>query len=162
MQKLIKRTAQAQRQAARRVRAQGEQVQISNKIRTRGAVRASVAEVRQNLKDAREAQREAWELGPLAPKRDLGFNGYGVVSETLRQDWTNFGTAGPLPEVVAKRCAWAGSPKQLNLAEGDRVVVLEGPDRGKIDTIKSIKADQGTVTLETCHRVCFCYRRAKR
>lgn len=153
MQKLVKRTAQAQRQAARRARQHVEQVEIGNKIRNRGALRSAVAEVRNNIKEAREAQREAWEMGPLAPKRDLGFNGYGVISETLRQDWTNFGTSRARPEVVAKRCAWAGTPNQLNLAVGDRVVILNGPDKGKIDRIKDIKPEHGTVTLETCHKV---------
>ncbi|KAK3186447.1 hypothetical protein K4F52_004748 [Lecanicillium sp. MT-2017a] len=152
MQRLAKRAAQAQRQATRQGRLLVRKEQIDAKIRNRTALRNAVAEVRQNIKDARQARQEDWELGPLAPKRDLGFNNYGAFQENLRQDWTNYGLHKTHPKTVQQRCAWAGGPEQLNLAVKDRVVLLDGPDKGKIDQIKSVNAENGTVTLENHHR----------
>ncbi|KND92857.1 hypothetical protein TOPH_02663 [Tolypocladium ophioglossoides CBS 100239] len=152
MQKLVKRAAQAQRQAARRSRQQMEQENIDYRMRNRTALRSAVAEVRQNLKDARRARQEDWELGPLAPKRDLGFNNYGAFKENVRQDWSNYGLHQVRLQVAEQRCAWAGGVKQLNLAPQDRVVIMDGQDKGKIDRIKSVQTENGTVTLETHHR----------
>ncbi|KAF4451388.1 hypothetical protein F53441_5654 [Fusarium austroafricanum] len=152
MQKLAKRVAQAQRQAGKRAQKTAKTEQINYKLRNRQAIRAAVSEVRQNLQDARRARQEDWEMGPIAPKRDLGFNGYGMFAEGVRTDWSNYGLYTPRPEVLAKRCAWAGGMKQLNLAVADRVVIMDGPDKGKIDRIKSINVQSGHVTLENCHR----------
>lgn len=153
MQKLAKRVAQAQRQAGRRSQQQMQREQVAYKLRNRQALRAAVTEVRQNLKDAQRARKEDWEMGPLAPKRDLGFNKYGMFSESVRNDWSNYGLHQPTAKVVEQRCAWAGGVKQLNLAVEDRVVIMDGPDKGKIDRIKSINVQAGHVTLEEHHRV---------
>ncbi|KAF5012875.1 hypothetical protein FDECE_1093 [Fusarium decemcellulare] len=152
MQKLAKRVAQAQRQAGRRAQKAAETEAIGYKLRNRQALRAAVSEVRQNLLDARRARQEDWEMGPLAPKRDLGFNGYGQFSEGARQDWSNYGLYTPRPEVIQQRCAWAGGVRQFNLAVSDRVVIMDGPDKGKIDRIRSINLQSGHVTLENHHR----------
>ncbi|CVK98418.1 hypothetical protein LB506_009334 [Fusarium annulatum] len=152
MQKLAKRVAQAQRQAGRRAQKAAKSEENNYKLRNRQAMRAAVSEVRQNLQDARRVRQEDWALGPIAPKRDLGFNGYGMFSEGVRTDWSNYGLYRPRPEVLAKRCAWAGGLKQLNLAISDRVVIMDGPDKGKIDRIKTINPQGGYVTLENYHR----------
>ncbi|KPM45763.1 hypothetical protein AK830_g748 [Neonectria ditissima] len=152
MQKLAKRVAQAQRQAGRRAQKRAETEHQGYKLRNRQALRGAVTEVRENLLDARRARAEDWEMGPLAPKRDLGFNGYGMFSESVRTDWSNYGLYSPRPEVLAKRCAWAGGVKMFNLVVGDRVVILDGPDHGKIDRIRSINLQSGHVTLEAHHR----------
>ncbi|KHN97749.1 KOW motif containing protein [Metarhizium album ARSEF 1941] len=152
MQKLAKRAAQAQRQATRRARQQMEREKIDHRMRNRQALRSAVSEVWQNLKDARQARKEDWEMGPLAPKRDLGFNNYGAFRETARQDWTNHGLHQARPQLIEKRCAWAGGAGQLNLAPQDRVVIMDGPDKGKIDRIRDVHPENGTVTLENHHR----------
>ncbi|KAF4971014.1 hypothetical protein FZEAL_9936 [Fusarium zealandicum] len=152
MQKLAKRVAQAQRQAGRRAQKAAEAEQVGYKLRNRQALRGAVSEVRTNLLDARRARKEDWEMGPIAPKRDLGFNGYGVFEESARTDWSNYGLFTPRPEVLQQRCAWAGGVKQLCLAVSDRVVIMNGPDTGKIDRIKSINVQSGHVTLENNHR----------
>ncbi|KAG6004817.1 hypothetical protein E4U21_000773 [Claviceps maximensis] len=152
MQKLVKRAAQAQRQATRRAKQQMEQRNIDTRMRNREALRNAVSEVRQNLKDARQARKEDWELGPLAPKRDLGFNNYGAFKEGARQDWSNDGLYHQRPQLLEQRCAWAGGVRQLNLAPQDRVVIMDGPDKGKIDRIKEVRPESGTVTLQTHHR----------
>ncbi|KAF7543718.1 hypothetical protein G7Z17_g10515 [Cylindrodendrum hubeiense] len=152
MQKLAKRVAQAQRQAGRRAQKQAETEHQGYKLRNRQALRSAVSEVRENLLDARRARAENWEMGPLAPKRDLGFNGYGMFAESVRTDWSNYGLYSPRPEIVQKRCGWAGGVKMLNLAVEDRVVILDGPDKGKIDRIRTINLMTGHVTLQNNHR----------
>lgn len=152
MQRLLKRTAQAQRQAARRARQHAKRMEVGNQAQTKDSIRQAVNEVKENAKEARAALRDAWEMGPIAPKRDA-FIDYGVIKSRLRQDWSNFGTRSTNPKVVEQRCAWAGTPKQLNLAAGDRVVILDGPDQGKIDTIKEVNAETGTLQLEKYNQV---------
>lgn len=158
MQKLVKRAAQAQRQATRRAQQRAEQQNIDNRLQNRRALKFATSEVRKNLKDARKARKEDWEMGPLAPKRDLGFGNYGAFEQAARQDWTNTGLHQAKPELVEQRCAWAGGARQLSLAIGDRVVIMDGPDKGKIDRIEDVQAENGFVTLQTCHRV-RCRRR---
>lgn len=153
MQKLAKRVAQAQRQAGRRAQKAAKTEQTNYKLRNQQAFREAVSEVRQNLKDARRARKEDWELGPLAPKRDLGYNQYGMFSESVRTDWSNYGFYTPRPEILEKRCAWAGGLRQFGLAVSDRVVIMDGPDKGKIDRIRAINLQSGSVTLENHHRV---------
>ncbi|KOS18626.1 54S ribosomal protein L40 [Escovopsis weberi] len=152
MQRLAKRAVQAQRQAARRAQQHNKQNDVDLGLRSRRALRSGVEEIRRNLKDARKARQEDWELGPLAPKRDLGFNEYGAVAEAVRKDWTQYGVYKTHPKVLMQRTAWAGGVKQLNLAPGDRVVIQDGPDAGKIDRIKDIQPQAGTVTLENHHK----------
>ncbi|KAG5997374.1 hypothetical protein E4U52_004365 [Claviceps spartinae] len=153
MQKLLQRAHQAHRLAVRRSEVKKEGEEIGKRIRTRRSLRDAVEHARQNVLDARKARKEDWELGPIAPKRDLGFNSYGVVSAPMRLDWDNDGNNRVRPEILEQRCAWAGGPKRLNLAPGDRVVLLDGPDRGKIDRIKKVNEGTGTILLEKYHKV---------
>lgn len=154
MQKLAKRSAQAQRQASRQLQRSQRTAQARQRGETRDRLRAANAEIRQNIRDARVAQREDWELGPLAPKRDLGFNNYGLLKEPPRMDWNLQGRRLMHPKMLEQRCAWAGGSKQLNLAPQDRVVILEGPDKGKVDRIRAIDMGTGSVTLEKYNQVC--------
>ncbi|KAH7319666.1 KOW motif-containing protein [Stachybotrys elegans] len=151
MQKLIKRANQAQRQAAKRATEIAKKERTILAVQSRGRISSASKEIRQNIKDARKARREDWELGPLAPKRDLGFNKYGLINEIVRADWSAYGTQVMRPEVVEKRCAWAGGVKELCLVPNDRVVILEGPDKGKIDRIRAVNIETGSVTLDKCH-----------
>lgn len=152
MQKLAKRAAQAQRQASRRAARIAEENRRSQQSTGRRYLQEAVAEVRGNIHEARRARREEWELGPLAPKRDLGFNAYGEIGSG-RRDWSQSGQFQIKPEMAERRCKWAGGVKQFSLAPGDRVVVLEGHDKGKIDRIKSVQPADGFVTLEKLNRV---------
>lgn len=116
-------------------------------------IKAATSEIRKNARDAKVMRREAWEQGPLAPKRDLGFNSFGAFKEHPRMDYSLEDSQNIKPEVLMKRCAWAGTPKQLNIVPGDRVVILQGHDKGKIDKIKSINRTDGTLKLEEYQKV---------
>ncbi|KAG5946225.1 hypothetical protein E4U59_004280 [Claviceps monticola] len=152
MQKLLKRTHQAERQATRKSQVRREGEETGKRIQVRRSLREAVEQAKQDVLNARKARKEDWELGHIAPKRDLGFNSYGIVSSQMRLDWDHEGRARVRPELLEKRCAWAGGPERLNLAPGDRVVLLDGPDKGKIDRITEIRKGTGTVLLEKCHR----------
>lgn len=153
MEKVAKRAAQAQKQALKRAKLQAYRQGNEQRARNRGLIKSATAEIKQNKQDAKAARREDWELGPLAPKRDLGFNHYGTFKEHPRMDYSLEGSLRVRSEVLAKRCAWAGTPKQLNIVAGDRVVILQGHDKGKIDRIKSVNAADGTVKLEEYNKV---------
>lgn len=153
MDKLIKRTTKAERQVARRMREaakKNHRRQLGARLRS---AKAAMADLSQNVYNARRMRHEAWELGPMAPRRTIE-NGYGIAAEPAR---TGRQTADFImrPFEVEARCEWAGGSKHLNLAEGDRVVILEGPDKGNIDTISSISRSSGTVELKEFGKVCF-------
>ncbi|TQW00003.1 hypothetical protein V2A60_005416 [Cordyceps javanica] len=148
MDKIVKRVAHAQRSATRRSQRTARRQKIQSYYRAEQTITVAGREIIDNIKDAKKAAKEDWELGPLAPQRDLGFNNYGVVIQPIRQDWSNYGQIKYQTKVAEQRCAWAGGAKMLNLAPGDRVVILEGHDKGKIDTIKTIQLETGSLTLE--------------
>ena len=57
------------------------------------------------------------------------------------------------PDELEAHAAWAGGMRHLNLAVGDRVVVLEGPYRGKISEITEIMRDRAEVRLDKLVKV---------
>jgi large subunit ribosomal protein L24 len=73
-------------------------------------------------KEARKSFKEDWELGPLAPRRDAGdrLNTYGSIDPIAYR----------LPEVKEE-----GWKKWFPIAEGDRVVVMKGREKGKIGVV---------------------------
>ncbi|KAL2759382.1 hypothetical protein ACRALDRAFT_1067783 [Sodiomyces alcalophilus JCM 7366] len=144
MQKLIKRTAEAQRAAARRAKKKNFEAYLQNKDRRIREQRQSIEEIATDLRTARNTRREHWELGPLAPRFDLDGKNTHAAQKTSRTAMQ----AILKPWEVEKRCAWAGTPQLLNLVVGDRVVVLEGPDKGKIDRVASLDMERGTLQLE--------------
>ncbi|PHH78002.1 hypothetical protein CDD80_7513 [Ophiocordyceps camponoti-rufipedis] len=150
MQKLLKRTAQAERQVARRMKKRNKEEERAELRRERPRIVDALRSIAKDNKTARRTWIENWELGPLAPKRDLGCNNYGVIWENYRRT-----PPRPSPQVLEQRCGWAGGPHQLCLAPGDRVLIMDGPDKGKIDCIKDIQHEHGTVKLETRHKGLF-------
>ncbi|KAL9605005.1 MAG: hypothetical protein Q9219_000193 [cf. Caloplaca sp. 3 TL-2023] len=127
MQKLLKRTAQVEKQAARR-----KQVARSkNASDTRKLLRLQEKVYNKARKEvyvsARRAQREDWNLGPLAPRRDIGARAetYGTIP--LRM----------LENVEKMEGDW----KKWGIREGDRVCVV-GPgerEKGKIGVVREVK-----------------------
>ncbi|KAI4270284.1 MAG: hypothetical protein L6R38_007173, partial [Xanthoria sp. 2 TBL-2021] len=136
MQKLFKRTSQVQKQAARRQRiaksknASDTRKLQHNQLRVHNEARRGV------FVSARQAQREDWHLGPLAPRRDVGDKAetYGTVP--LR-----------LVESVEKM---DGKWKNWGIREGDRVCVVgkNERDKGKIGVVRKVaeKAESCKVT----------------
>jgi large subunit ribosomal protein L24 len=150
MQKLVKRVVQAQNQVARRTKKR-QRSEHAHYMKRRTHEETMTAESLANdIKNARKTRQENWNLGPIAPTRDLGDDNYGTFSRGLRTNRQ----AQLLPQEVEKRCAWAGGSKYLSIMPKDRVVVLEGPHKGQIDKISKINMDFGTLELENLSKVC--------
>lgn len=146
MQKLLKRTAQAEKQVARR---NAKRKKLADRAELRGEFRKrmqSFAIVNRMRVDARKKQREDWILGPLAPQRDTPVKNefgtyFGAIPESVVM-----GTMGDKQLNLA--CKWAGGKDFLSIKAGDRVAIMEGPDKGQIAPIKSIEEDTGHVVLD--------------
>ncbi|CAN8103766.1 unnamed protein product [Discula destructiva] len=149
MQKLLKRTVQAEKQVARRkakrndIKARAEAQREFRKRMT------SVTDANQALLAARRRRREDWELGPLAPRRDTPIkdvNGAYWGSMSLNRSTTELGE-----RQRELACKWAGGFKYLCLKAGDRVAIMQGPDKGKIGTVRSILEDESMVVMDGDH-----------
>lgn len=151
MQKLIKRTAEAQRNAANRAKKKSLQEFKRTKGERIRESKINIKSITSDLHRARQVRREAWELGPLAPRRDLD----GHMSHAALRG----GRLSPRVPLksweVEARCHWAGGSKYLNLAVGDRVVITQGPDKGIIDKVAKIDLDTATLELAEAGKVRF-------
>merc|ERR1712000_584544 len=136
MEKIFKRARQAERQVVRRAKLREHRERIRTRIQVRDELRDASREHKSNMELARKIRQERWEMGPIAPRRQIGVDGQHT----------------PKRDLVVKRCAWAGGPKRLNLAVGDRVVIMDGVDKGRIDHIENIDTTFGTVTLRNIHK----------
>lgn len=149
MQKLLRRTAQAEKQAARRKAKRNDSLKRATQNLDFRKRMGAVRDANLSLNAARLRRREDWELGPLAPQRDTPIRGqdgsyWGSLSLTR--------TMTELPDKqVALACKWAGGKKYLCIKPGDRVAIMQGPDKGKIGTVRSIEEKEGAAILEGDH-----------
>ena len=143
MEKVIRRTVLAEKQAVRRLARRKDKLKRewtkSNRLQTSYNRRDEITV----LKQSRLERREDYELGPLAPRRDVG----------NRKD--TFGTIGTQrmrgPLLEDKDLQDALKPvggRYLNIVKGDRVVLLEGRDKGKIAKITAVDAKRAECTIE--------------
>ncbi|KAG7294336.1 hypothetical protein NEMBOFW57_004407 [Staphylotrichum longicolle] len=148
MDKILRRVHMAERQVARRCKRRQELVHSINKSKRTQEISAQRKQAGYELGAAIRARHEDLELGPLAPRRDVSkldpFDNY----------WGSISTERALLQTKITdvqreaRAAWAGGSKTLCIAPGDRVVVTEGPYKGKISTIATIKKETMTVELD--------------
>ncbi|KAK7532447.1 mitochondrial 54S ribosomal protein uL24m [Phyllosticta citribraziliensis] len=134
MQKVLQRTAMAKRQAARKAEIAAEKKKLRESVVSRLQSVQVNQKVADQVREARRHRRENWELGPLAPRRDVGGEKklYGtVVAERMRQ----------FPVHPDRRL------KFTPFATGDRVVLLKGRDKGKIGEIKEVHDESQTLTI---------------
>ncbi|KAL5615130.1 uncharacterized protein BROUX77_000967 [Berkeleyomyces rouxiae] len=143
MDKIIRRTHLAQRHAMRRRAQKAEVKHAETRVNTRRQVVDSTRELLDQRKQAVKQTQNLWKKGPLAPNLSV-LESYGIVNQPFRLDNREV----PVREdIVKKRCEWAGGVRFLNLALGDRVVIREGPMKGKIDTIMELSPETGCVRL---------------
>ncbi len=148
MQKLLRRTAQAEKQVARRAAKLQRGETAVEKYERLHITRVAKREIRLQRQEAKVARHETWEMGPLAPRRDSAASYWGTIAE--ERIASNF---EHVEKFVDIRCQWAGGKEHLCLAEGDRVVIMEGPLKGRIGPIRTINKDSGTVQLEEVAKV---------
>jgi large subunit ribosomal protein L24 len=108
------------------------------------------------FKTAREQRHEDWELGPLAPKRDVGLdagNDFAVVSAAFIEP--------PDMESLRTLRRKQGSHSRKDEKEKrkyeifDRVVVIKGRETGRIGTVKKIKEAAGLIYVTGINTVCL-------
>jgi large subunit ribosomal protein L24 len=148
MQKVIRRTILAEKQAIRRAAKRSEIKQrdrLKNTLEQQGFHRRQqVAEI----KAARLQRREDWELGPLKPKRDVGDKRltYGTI-DTMR-------TKGPvLTERQREEQRAHIGGKYKTIIAGDRVVITQGRDMGKIGQVIEMDDERGECKVEGLNMV---------
>lgn len=144
MQKVIRRTILAEKQAARRLGKRKEKYAFEEAKSARFNFRFSQRSASADIKTARQVRREDWELGPLAPRRDVGLkkDTYGTV-ETHRLQ----GKKLSFEERVKL------NPLGDTIVKGDRVVLLEGRDRGKIGKVQSVDSSTQMLTVDGLNMV---------
>jgi len=135
MQKVIQRSQLAKRNADRRM-----QKLVEHHEKGQGWSRRNEAQrIRKFnhslIKEAREARKEDWARGALAPRRDVG-----DMAE-------KYGSVGLFNMNIAERQE-KNKPKWKSICEGDRVVVMKGRDKGKIGLVQNYDHDRGAVKLE--------------
>ncbi|KAK7977544.1 KOW domain-containing protein domain-containing protein [Apiospora saccharicola] len=145
MQKILKRVATAERVVAKR-KATRDRLHFNKErkdeeygLRNQGSI------VARDIGRAKQAIKDDWNLGPQAPNSHYGESAaqYGAISEVRYKNPTSLRN-----EQKAARCAWLGGYKNLNLVPGDRVVLLHGPDKGKIGRVQNINEDDASVVVE--------------
>jgi large subunit ribosomal protein L24 len=149
MQKVIRRTILAERQAARRHAKRKETATQEWAKSNREQNTFIRRDITKDIKQRRAERREDWELGPLAPRRDVGDSKdtYGTISTQRMR--------GPLLEYPERKEALKSmGGRYLTLAKGDRVVLLEGRDKGKIGKISTIDSKRVECTVEGLNMVC--------
>ncbi|KAH9908113.1 hypothetical protein F4778DRAFT_777475 [Xylariomycetidae sp. FL2044] len=150
MQKVLRRVATAERVAAKRQKAHALQLYKKEKKDQAQQDKEQITMIRQDLNKAKDAVRNRWELGPNAPRDDIGANAdsRGAISEfRLSTKHT------PTLAQRNRRCAWLGGAFNLNLAVGDRVVLLDGAEKGRIGNIHSIDEDRAEVLVKDLNKV---------
>ncbi|KAI0130861.1 hypothetical protein F4814DRAFT_445002 [Daldinia grandis] len=149
MQKILRRVATAERVVAKRTKTKDLKWFKKEKKETYRDQQQQLGVIRGELDAAKQAVRDDWELGPLAPRRDVGewagakgaihevrYAAYGKVTLAMRN----------------RRCQWAGGAYHLNIAVGDRIVLIDGPDKGRIGKIKTINYDKAEVVISELNK----------
>jgi large subunit ribosomal protein L24 len=144
MQKVIRRTILAENQAARRLAKRKDKKNFETAKGHREQNAFVRRDVTKEIKQRRVERREDWELGPLAPRRDVGDkkDTFGTVSTQRMR--------GP---VLTKAVLDEVGGRYLTLVKGDRVVLLEGRDKGKIGKIQSTDRLRAECTVEGLNMV---------
>lgn len=140
MQRVIRRTALARNQAQRKrilAAKDAEREELNDSLRQRFTFNRLELD---NIRAERQRRREDWMRGPLAPKRDAGPEG------------KSFGALSPQamnPPTIPKHLR----RKYINIAPGDRVCVIKGNDKGKINEVTRVDPGNETVTIKDTNMV---------
>lgn len=134
MQKVLQRSQAAKRNADRRMKKM-----IEHHEKGQGWSRRQDAERFQKynnnmIREARNARKEDWARGALAPRRDVGdlaktYGSYDIFHISV-------------PERQEKN-----KPKWASVAEGDRVVVVKGREKGKIGFVDELNMERAYVKV---------------
>ncbi|KAL1838967.1 hypothetical protein VTJ49DRAFT_2012 [Mycothermus thermophilus] len=147
METILRRVRMAERQVARRMKRQEDLKFREAKHERMIDIAHMRRQIGENINAAIKARHEDLKLGPLAPRRD------GVKFDRVMSFWGSISVERVMlstkltDEQRNARAAWCGGTENFCLAVGDRVVVLEGPYKGKIAPIESINKENMTLEL---------------
>ncbi|KAI1373748.1 hypothetical protein F4677DRAFT_428115 [Hypoxylon crocopeplum] len=145
MQKLLRRVATAERAAAKRAKTRDTRAFKRAKMDRSSEQKDQLSMANSDFQRAKQVVKDEWNLGPLAPRQDVG----GAAEGKGAIHMARYSSYGRLTLVMRnRRCQWAGGAYNLNLAVGDRVVLLDGPDKGRIGNLKSIDHDRAEVIVD--------------
>ncbi|KAI1825684.1 hypothetical protein F4861DRAFT_161293 [Xylaria intraflava] len=150
MQKILRRVATAERVVAKRQKIKNLKYRrATQKTETQQSIQ-HVSQALEEVERAKQAIRDDWAMGPLSPRKDVGEweGAHGAIGDTR---FSNPVTRISLAARNA-RCQWAGGAYYLNLAVGDRVVLLDGPDKGRIGTISDLIHDRAEVVVKDLNK----------
>jgi len=141
MQRLISRQAAAKRNVARRAARKAANLEIEKELQARQQLKAKTSMQALYFKNERERRRQVYEAGNLAPRYDVG------------EDVVKYATVDPyVMQGVAR--SWRQYKKDtFPFAEGDRVVITKGQDRGKIGRILTLDEEAGHVKISGLNQV---------
>ena len=139
MQKVLRHAKLIRRQAARREAAQTNKTNSDKRKLMQRDLQEQNTLASRSIKAERKARREDWELGPLAPKRDVG------------EDSFAYGALEPRRVQPIEKVEW----KEWGIVTGDRVVIAkEGHrDRGKIGKVIEVNEKAEQVVVERLNMV---------
>ena len=148
MQAVIRRTVLAERQAARRLMKRRTKNHHEEMKTRREHERFAQQHLTGSIKNARTARREDYDLGPLAPRRDVGLKKetYGTIHSNQLH--------GQKLTMEERMEVNPSGGRYANIVAGDRVVVLEGVDKGRIGKVQSFDAEKQQITVEGMNMVC--------
>jgi len=167
-EKLLRRSQLARRKAQRRLERDKDAKVKDEEHEARRAIVYQRKFFTEQLVAARKARREDWELGPLAPRRDVGDQAhkYGTPDgqqlqiythpSKLHLDWKmrhlprkrRMEKLGwkPVRDDAGRDCGWE---KLGNLFyENDRVAVVRGSQAGKITVVNEVLEEEEMLRLE--------------
>ncbi|KAI0479258.1 hypothetical protein GGR56DRAFT_370330 [Xylariaceae sp. FL0804] len=147
MQKLLRRVATAERVAAKRKKAMDVTIYKREKKEALKELQGQLRSARDDFISAKQSIKDDWARGPLAPRRDVGHlaDTHGAIA----QERIRPGMAEVISQrKLEKRCEWAGGLERLCLAVSDRVVLLDGPDKGRIGLVQDIDKNLAVMTVQ--------------
>jgi large subunit ribosomal protein L24 len=140
MQKVIQRATTARKQAQKKVYRAQQALKVVDRQQVLRQRKDYNRALITGLKESRDARWEDWEKGSLAPMRHVGPDAtrYGAVDVSLMH-----------PPAIPKHLR----RKEILFAEGDRVCVIRGRDKGKINEITQINVESETVIIKDVNMV---------
>ena len=131
----MQRAKQASRVVERQKKRRREELERGEAWERRVNRDRLVRSTNENIRTARKNRQEDWATGALAPRRDVGDKAetYGALT---------------IYDIHLPDKSPQDRPKFIPFADGDRVVITKGKERGKIGYVQNINEEKDTVQVK--------------